>query len=101
MYGDTITNSMRNTINETNRRRVIQEKYNQEHNIIPRTIQKSVRDILEISFKKDLPDQNKLSKKEKEELIVNMTKEMRNAAKLLEFEYAAILRDKIKQLSKE
>ncbi len=99
MYADTVTNSMENAILETQRRRDIQQKYNQENNIIPKTIQKGIYDILEISKKENTSkDIKKLTKKERLELIVKLTKEMKNAAKILEFEHAAYLRDKIERI---
>ncbi len=99
MYADTVTNSMENAIRETERRRNIQKKYNEENNIIPKTIQKGVHDVLEISKKESVSkDIKKLTKKERLELISKLTKEMRNAAKILEFEHAAYLRDKIEKI---
>ncbi len=104
MYADCVTGSMERAITETNRRRELQLAYNKEHGIVPKTIIKDVRDVLEISSKADVDDKvsaKKMSKKEKEELIAKLTAEMKNAAKLLEFEHAAYLRDKIKELSGE
>ena len=99
MYADEVTPSMERAINETYRRRQIQMKYNEENGIVPQTIRKDVHDILEISTHEDVQkDEKNLSKKEKEELIVKLTKEMKAAAKLLEFEYAAYLRDRIEKL---
>ncbi len=99
MYADTVTNSMENAIKETERRRSIQQKYNEENGIVPKTIQKGVHDILEISKKDNTSkDFKKLTKKERIELIAKLTKEMRNAAKILEFEHAAYLRDKIEKI---
>jgi excinuclease ABC subunit B len=101
MYADHVTNSMERAISETNRRRGIQIKYNEEHGITPTTIIKDIRDILEISSKDDKTDDKtfkKLSKREKDDLISKLEKEMKNASKLLEFEHAAYLRDKIKDL---
>ncbi|MDO4731207.1 MAG: helicase-related protein, partial [Clostridia bacterium] len=99
MYADEVTESMEKAINETNRRRKIQMEYNKKHNITPKTIVKGVSDILEISDK-DKRKRNKknLSKEEKYELIKQLKKEMRQAAHILDFEYAAYLRDKIKKL---
>lgn len=100
MYADVVTDSMEKAITETERRRAIQMKYNEEHGITPQTIIKKVSDIIEISTHSD--DDNKpkkkLSKAEREKLIEQLTKEMKAAAKLLEFEHAAFLRDKIKKL---
>ena len=99
MYADTVTNSMENAITETERRRAIQQKYNEEHGITPKTIVKDVRDIIEIGTKaeNDKP-YNKMSRAEREQLIKRLTREMQQAAKILEFEYAAELRDKINKL---
>ncbi len=100
MYADSVTPSMKNAIVETNRRREIQQKYNKEHGIIPKTITKKVNEILEISTHSsdDSKDIKKLTKQQKQQLIESLTKEMKAAAKLLEFEHAAYLRDKINQL---
>ncbi len=100
MYADVVTDSMEKAITETERRRAIQEKYNREHNITPRTITKKVSDIIEISThaKDDASPKKKLSRAEREKLIEQLTKEMKAAAKLLEFEHAAYLRDRIKEL---
>ncbi len=100
MYADQVTPSMERAITETNRRREIQMRYNQEHGIVPKTIRKDVRDVLEISSKDTSDDKKdkKLSKAEKMVLIDRLTKEMRAAAKLLEFEHAAYLRDRIEKL---
>ncbi len=99
MYADNVTPSMENAIRETNRRREIQMKYNEEHGIKPVTIKKDIRDIIEISSKpKDEKTGKRLSRAEREELIARLTREMKNAAKLLEFEHAAYLRDRIEQL---
>ena len=100
MYADSVTPSMERAITETNRRRAIQMKYNEEHGIVPRTIIKEVRDVLEITAhdkKLDKPAK-KLTKAERLKLIEELTKEMKNAARLLEFEHAASLRDRIQQL---
>ena len=101
MYADTVTPSMERAIVETQRRREIQTAYNEEHGITPRSIEKEVRDVLEISSK-DVRDNSgkKLNKKEKLALIEQLQKDMKHAAKLLEFEYAAELRDKIEELRK-
>ncbi len=100
MYADVVTDSMEKAITETERRRAIQQQYNEEHGIIPQTIVKKVNDIIEISSHDDIEKRakTKLSKAEREKLIEQLTKEMKAAAKLLEFEHAAYLRDKIKQL---
>ena len=100
MYADSVTDSMANAIRETNRRREIQNKYNEEHGIVPKTIVKKVSDVLEISSKGETTEKKfgKLSKAEKQKLIDELTREMKDAAKMLEFEHAAYLRDKIKKL---
>lgn len=100
MYADSVTDSMKKAIVETNRRRTIQQKYNEENGITPKTIIKKVNDILEISTHSDksLDNIGKMSREQKAELIKQLTKEMQAAAKLLEFEHAAFLRDKIRQL---
>lgn len=100
MYADSVTASMEYAIRETTRRREKQIKYNKEHGITPRTISKEVRDILEISSKADIDENTgkRLSPREKMQLIEKLTKEMKAAAKLLEFEHAAYLRDKIQKL---
>ena len=98
MYADSVTNSMENAIRETERRRMIQNDYNIKNGITPKTIIKDVRDVLEIGTKvSDIPAR-KLSKAQREEEIKRLTVEMRQAAKILEFEYAAKLRDKINEL---
>ncbi|MBQ9461257.1 MAG: excinuclease ABC subunit UvrB [Clostridia bacterium] len=100
MYADVVTDSMEKAITETERRRAIQEKYNREHNITPKTIIKKVSDIIEISThaEDETKPKKKLTRAEREKLIEQLTKEMKTAAKLLEFEHAAYLRDKIKEL---
>ncbi len=100
MYADSVTDSMRVAIEETERRRAIQQKYNKDHGIVPKTIVKKVNDVLEISTHKDTDFKytKQLTKAQKIELINKLTKEMKAAAKLLEFEHAAYLRDKIKKL---
>ncbi len=106
MYADSVTESMENAIRETYRRREIQMAYNKEHHITPQTIKKDVRDILEISTRDEVEGKKgrrgkKLSHKEREALISKLTLEMKNAAKILEFEHAAYLRDKIAKLKAE
>lgn len=106
MYADAVTPSMENALRETQRRREIQQKYNEEHGIIPKTIIKKVADVLEISTHKEEENakgkkKKRLTAAEKKQMIEQLTKEMKAAAKLLEFEHAAYLRDKIKQLTGE
>ena len=100
MYADAITPSMRRAIDETERRRAKQDAFNQEHGIVPKTVIKSVRDVIDLSDEKgELPYSKKaLSKKEREDAIAKLEKEMREASKRLEFEYAAVLRDRIIEL---
>ena len=106
MYADTITESMQKAMDETSRRREIQMKYNEEHGITPKTIQKSVRDLISISKKvaasemKMEKDPESMSAKELEKLIADMTKQMKKAAAELNFEAAAELRDKLIELKK-
>lgn len=105
MYADTVTRSMENAITETARRREIQEKFNKEHGITPKTIIKDIRDVIEISTKEEVEysarQKTKMSKREQQALIDKLTKQMKEAAKLLEFEHAAFLRDKIAELKGE
>ena len=99
MYADEVTDSMQNAIQETYRRREIQQRYNAEHGITPRTIQKEIREVLEISLpEKEGKSARKMSRKETEAAIAKLSAEMREAARLLEFEHAAYLRDKIAKL---
>ena len=100
MYADEITPSMRAAIDETERRRSIQDAYNQEHGIVPKTIIKGVREILEISKTAEedtlrAHKKRKLTEQERAAEIAKLEKEMREASKMLEFEYAAVLRDRI------
>ena len=104
MYADSITGSMQRAIAETNRRRVIQQEYNEKHGLVPKTIKKEIRDIIEIGAKekdtlsKHANGEKKLSRLERERLIEQLTAEMKSAASNLEFEKAAYIRDKIKEL---
>ena len=104
MYADTITPSMRRAMDETERRRQKQDAYNKEHGIVPKTVIKSVRDLLEISAPADEPSQSRqgrvkaMSKQEKAAEIARLEKAMKEAAKMLEFELAATLRDQIIEL---
>ena len=104
MYADEVTGSMERAITETNRRRAIQMAYNQAHGITPKTIQKDVRDVIEITTKTEVEkktSRKNLRGKEKQELIEQLRAQMKEAAKLLEFEHAAYLRDKIRELEGE
>ena len=104
MYADCVTGSMERAITETNRRRAIQMAYNQAHGITPKTIQKDVRDVIEITTKTEVEQEThapKMSKKERQKLIATLTDQMKQSAKMLEFEHAAYLRDKIAQLQAE
>ena len=101
MYADEITDSMEKAISETNRRRKIQEEYNKEHGIIPKTIQKSIRDSIKASIIEEAEAKYNISKEESiEEVINKLTDEMLKYASNMEFEKAAELRDKIKELEK-
>ena len=99
MYADCVTPSMERAITETNRRRQKQMQYNEENGITPQTIVKDVHEIIEISAKGGEEKAiSKMSRKEREELILKLTAEMKAAAKILEFEHAAYLRDRIEKL---
>ena len=101
MYADNITASMRVAIDETARRRKIQDEYNQAHGIVPKTIIKSVRDLIEISSptaERKGRSGIKMTKAEKEKEIARLEKQMKEAARMMEFEYAAVLRDQIIEL---
>jgi excinuclease ABC subunit B len=103
MYADEITPSMRAAMDETERRRSIQDAYNKEHGIVPKTIIKGVREVLEISRNAEgEPTRGKkkpkLTDAERQAEIEKLTKEMKEASKMLEFEYAAVLRDRIIEL---
>ena len=106
MYADNMTDSMRNAIDETERRRAIQQKYNEEHGITPKTIQKAVRELISISKKvaknelEFAKDPESMSKKELEHLIAEIQKKMNHAAAELNFEAAAEYRDKMVELKK-
>lgn len=109
MYADTITTAMKKAIDETNRRRRIQEAYNKENNITPRSIQKAVHNVIEATKTAEDADVYKISKKTGAEnldkntlkaLIENLTKDMRQAARALEFEQAAAIRDQIEELKR-
>lgn len=101
MYADTITDSMRGAIEETERRRGLQDAYNAAHGIVPKTIKKEVRDVISLggkNKKEAAAERKKLTRTERENLIEQYTKEMRAASAKLEFEKAAYLRDKIREL---
>ena len=103
MYADAVTPSMRRAIDETERRRAKQDAFNQAHGIVPKTIIKSVRDVIELSAEEEETEQlmrrkTSLTKKERDAAIEKLEKEMREASKRLEFEYAAVLRDRIIEL---
>ncbi len=106
MYADTVTDSMNRAIGETNRRRAIQQKYNEENGITPRTIQKAVRDLIAISKAADPKDKDfakdpeSMDRQELEKLVKELTKKMRQAAAELNFEEAAKLRDKMVEIKK-
>ena len=103
LYADTVTPSMRAAMDETARRRSIQDAYNQAHGIVPKTIVKSVRDLIEISKPtEEIRGKSgvRMTKAEKEREIARLEKAMREAARMMEFEYAAVLRDQIIELRK-
>ncbi|MBK3494861.1 excinuclease ABC subunit UvrB [Viridibacillus sp. YIM B01967] len=109
MYADRMTDSMTKAIDETNRRRTIQAAYNEEHGITPRTIQKKIRDVIRATqaaeeqetYATKVTKGKKLTKQEKETLLLSLEKEMKDAAKALDFERAAELRDTILELTAE
>ncbi|WP_459829245.1 excinuclease ABC subunit UvrB [Faecalimonas hominis] len=107
MYADTMTDSMKNAIRETERRRKVQMAYNEEHGITPQTVKKAVRDLISISKKvasEELQmekDPESMSRSELEKLIKDMTKQMKKAAAELNFEMAAQVRDKLVELKKQ
>ena len=101
MYADTVTPSMRMALDETARRREIQDAYNKEHGIVPKTVIKSVRDLIEISAptaERKGRTGVKMTKAEKEKEIARLEKQMKEAARMMEYEYAAVLRDQIIEL---
>ena len=105
MYADTVTRSMERAISETNRRRKIQDDYNKANGIVPKTVIKGVRDIIDVGARDDGQSKTgkakkpkKLTASEREKLIEKLTREMKDAARTLEFEKAAYLRDEIKKL---
>ena len=99
MYANTMTDSMKNAINETNRRRKLQQEFNEKHGIVPKTIRKDVREVIEATkMEKEIIPEGKI--KDVQQLIETLRLEMKQAAKQLQFERAAMLRDKIEELSK-
>ena len=101
MYADHITPSMRLAIDETERRREIQNAYNEAHGIVPKTVIKSVRDLIEISSptaERKSRTGVKMTRVEKEKEIARLEKQMKEAARMMEYEYAAVLRDQIIEL---
>ena len=101
MYADRVTPSMRSAMDETARRREIQNTYNEAHGIVPKTVIKSVRDLIEISSptaERKGRTGVKMTKAEKEKEIARLEKQMKEAAKMMEYEYAAVLRDQIIEL---
>ncbi|MBE6138621.1 MAG: excinuclease ABC subunit UvrB [Firmicutes bacterium] len=101
MYADSISDSMQKAIDETNRRRQIQEEYNEKNNIKPRTIIKEIRDTISNITETEIKNSEKMSKKEINNLIINIEKEMREAAKNLDFERAMELRDVLFELKSD
>ena len=103
MYADTITPSMRRAIDETERRRAKQDAFNQAHGIVPKTVVKSVRDLIRLADSEEAPkaydpSEKQLTKQQRAEAIAKLEKEMKEASRMLEFEYAAVLRDRIIKL---
>lgn len=99
MYADELTDSMEKAISETNRRREIQMQYNKEHHITPKTIQKDIRDSIKATIVDDMQDKYDIKKDENiEDIITKLTDEMLKYASEMEFEKAAEIRDKIKEL---
>ena len=104
MYADSVTGSMERAISETNRRRKIQQEYNEKHGLVPKTIIKEIRDVIEIGAKEKnalsgyVNGEKKLSRLERDRLIEQLSAEMKEAARKLEFEQAAYIRDRIKEL---
>ena len=104
LYGDSVTPSMQYAIDETARRRAIQQEFNEAHGIVPKTVYKGVRDIIEISHDgRSMPEasRKKMNRAAREQEITKLEREMKEASKMLEFEYAAVLRDRIKALRAE
>ncbi len=98
LYADQMTGSMRAAITETERRRQIQDEYNRSHGIIPKTIVKEIRAPIAVTTRTDLPEQGKMTKAQRQKLVDSLTVEMKCAAKELDFETAAALRDRIRRI---
>lgn len=102
MYADEVTGSMERAITETLRRREKQKAYNEAHGIIPQTIRKDIRDVIDIRSKDEVEEKtiavSEMTTRERLAMIEELTKQMKEASRLLEFEHAAYLRDKIKEL---
>ena len=101
MYADVMTRSIRAAVDETNRRRAIQQAYNDAHGITPKSVEKAVRDVIELGKKEttyEKTQKKKLSKADREKLIAELTADMKRAASKLDFERAAVLRDRIREL---
>ena len=101
LYGDTMTESMMKAMTETNRRRAIQEEYNRKHGITPETVRNAIRDVLEITRRVEETAPVPLSEEERDALVRQIEEEMLSAAKELEFERAAKLRDRLLELRGE
>lgn len=108
MYADTVTGSMERAIKETERRRAVQQGFNEAHGIVPKTIKKDVRDVIEIGRSEEkttatgrTKQRKKLTYAEREKLIEELTKQMKDASRRLEFEQAAFIRDRIKELREQ
>ncbi len=103
MYADTVTRSMKCAIDETNRRREIQQEFNKEHGITPTSVKKKVHDVIEATQAVTVPKEkgNKTTVANRKEVIAELTLEMKKAAELLQFELAAQLRDEIKRIEAE
>ena len=101
MYADLMSDSMDIAIKETNRRRSIQEKYNEEHGIVPKTIIKEIKEVITNNIKEAKKEPSKLTKKDKERIITELETEMRKAAKNLDFERAMELRDALFEIQSE
>ncbi|MBQ5973748.1 MAG: excinuclease ABC subunit UvrB, partial [Oscillospiraceae bacterium] len=103
LYGDTVTDSMRRAVDETARRRGIQQRYNEEHGIVPKSVVKGIRDLIEVTGEaaEDGKQETYMTEGERRALIEKLERDMRRAAEVMEFEYAALLRDRIIELRGE